>query len=136
MRRSLRGLWVGLGLLLCACAQDLASYQPLVMDVAGEAGQARLKADEADCLAFAAAHPTPFDFGSVARAGAQGLVSDATAAVVPPYWYPLASGAGRAGAQALAGLGVLDLAQRVIYLKCLDHRGLRSGAYSVVDPNF
>lgn len=116
--------------LLAGCA-DLAQYKPYVTDVSDPA---LLASDEADCLARATAYKTPLSSRSIFSAAGQGASINAAAGAISPLG-PLLGGAGYATAELLSELGLLSTAQRKVFLICLAHRGERSRAYDVLDPN-
>ncbi len=116
-------------LALAGCG-SVQRYAPLAMDVTDRGA---LDRDTAQCRQFAAAHPSPFDIAGIGSAGVEGAARNAAAAAVSP-WAPVLSGAGSAGAETLQDIGLLDTNQIKILLLCLDHRGQKSGLYSIVDP--
>lgn len=121
-------------LLLAACgAPAVATYEPYVVDVANPAA---LFLDKAECRARALAYSAPFDANAIATGAAQGATRNAAGAAIPPFGIvPALGAAGGATSAALSGLGVFNDDQRRAFLICLSHRGERSRAYDVIDPN-
>lgn len=117
-------------LALAGCS-SVASYAPYVGDVVDPAA---LAADEKDCLVLALAYATPVDLSAIGAAAAKGAANNATGAAVNPL-VPVLGAAGAATSTALSQLGILNDDQRKVFLRCLEHRGERSRAYDVIDPN-
>lgn len=121
-------------LALAGCAPAVATYEPYVGDVVNPAA---LLLDKAACRGYALAYQAPLDINAIATGAAQGAARNASGAAIPPFGIvPALGAAGGATEAALSGLGVFNNDQRRVFLKCLEHRGLRSGAYSVIDPNY
>ena len=119
-----------LAALLAGCS-TVATYKPYVGDVVD---QAALTADTEACMGYALGYSTPFDFNSIGTSAAQGVANNAAGAALNPL-VPVLGGAGGGTSALLSQLGVLNNDQRRVLLLCLAHRGLRSGAYNVMDPN-
>lgn len=117
--------------LLAGCA-SVKDYLPYVEDVANPS---ELFKDEVECNRYAVAYKTPFDLEAIATGAAQGGANNASGAAINPL-VPLLGAAGGATSAALSQLGILNNDQRRVFLKCLEHRGERSHAYNVMDPNF
>lgn len=118
-------------LALAACT-TVADYRPYI-PASTVTDPAALASDESGCLVIAQAYKPGLDLGKVAGAGAQGVGQNAASALVSP-WAPVLGGAGQAGAAALNQLGILSQDQIRVYLRCLEHRGMKSGAYDMLDP--
>lgn len=117
-------------LVLAGCV-SVADYQPAVTDITD---QAVLTRDEAVCRSVALGYEPGLDIGNITSQAVQGGASNLAGAAVNA-WVPVLGAAGGASSAALNGFGVLKTDQRKVFLKCLDHRGVKSGAYSVIDPN-
>ena len=117
-------------LLLAGCG-TLQGFTPYVADITDAAA---LKKDIIDCRLIAADYPRRFDLSAIGNAATQGAAKNAAAAAVNP-WTPVLGAAGNGSAVALEELGLSDTAQIRVFLRCLDHRAQKSGAYSLVDPN-
>lgn len=125
---------LALAAFLAGCG-SVATYQPYVGDVDPNGGAAALTADEASCLKPALAYVHPLDPGEIASAAAQGGARNASGAALNPL-VPVLGAAGGATSELFSELGILNDDQRKVFLRCLDHRGERSGKYSVMDPNY
>lgn len=115
---------------LSGCA-SVADYRPYVVDVVDPATLAR---DERECLAAAEAYSAPLSIGAIANGAAQGASNNASGAALNPL-VPVLGAAGGATSVLLSEIGLLNNDQRRVFLLCLSHRGERSRAYDVIDPN-
>ena len=123
-------LWLVLLVIVGGCA-SVDSYSPYVVDISQPDV---LIVDEKQCLAAADAYTAPLNLNAVASGAAQGAANNASGAALNPL-VPVLGAAGGATSALLSGLGVLNNDQRRVFLLCLSHRGERSHAYNVVDPN-
>lgn len=134
--RSARILFAALACaLLSGCVSPVEDYAPDVIDITDPA---KLAADEIFCRAHALAYKPPFNLQSIGLAAGQGASQNATAAAVSPATAPLVLGAGAAGGasgQLLSLVGLRGPEQIKIFVRCLEARGRKSGAYTVTDPN-
>jgi hypothetical protein len=121
-----------LPLRLCGCAGQLINYQPYVTDVADPR---QLIKDEGECLSAAKGYTESFDLANVGTQALSGAAGNAAGAAVDPL-VPVLGAAGGASQALLGSVGLLGDKQRRSFLKCLEHRGERSHAYNVIDPNF
>lgn len=117
-------------LALAGCA-GLSSYKPFVIDIT-DAGA--LTKDQNDCLAIAQTYRSPISIGSIGTAAVEGGGNNLAGGALNPL-VPALGAAGGASAELLKDIDLLGSQQRRVFLLCLDHRGERSHAYSVVDPN-
>lgn len=127
----MRLVFIAFALGIAGCA-PFSGYEPYVKDVVSPSVFAH---DEGDCLKYAQGYSEKFNAASIGTAAAKGAASNAVGAVVNP-WVPVLGAAGSASVALLDSVGVLTDKQRIVFLKCLDHRGERSRAYMVIDPNF
>lgn len=118
-------------LLLIGCS-TVADYRPFVGDVVDPAA---LRRDEGECLVMAKSYSAPLSLGGIGTAAVEGGGNNLAGAAVNPL-VPVLGAAGGASAALFAGLDLLSAGQRRVFLRCLDHRGERSHAYSVIDPGF
>lgn len=118
------------GVLLVGCS-TLPEFQPFVTDVTD---QAALQSDERECLAIAQTYRAPLGLGSIGTAALEGGGNNLAGAAVNPL-VPALGAAGGASSALLTGLDLMSSGQRRAFLLCLDHRGERSHAYSVIDPS-
>ncbi len=116
--------------LLVACI-PLENFKPLVIDVTD---QSALDRDSRQCLQVAEGYKPGLDVGQIASATAQGASGNLANAVINPL-VPAFGAAGGAATATLQGFGLLDASQKRVLLRCLEHRGMKSGAYNLVDPN-
>lgn len=122
-------------LLLCvfiAGCGGVSGYEPYVQDIVQPA---ELIKDEIACRDYALAYATPIDLSAIFTSAAQGGANNASGAAINPL-VPVLGAAGGATSAALSQLGILNNDQKRIFLRCLEHRGERSRAYNVMDPNF
>lgn len=122
---------VGLVLLLSGCG-FAAGYQPYVQDIIDPAA---LASDELACRDYALAYQTPLNLNSILTGAAQGGTKNVASAAINPI-IPVLGAVGGGTSELLSQLGVLNDDQRRVFLRCLEHRGERSRAYNVMDPNF
>ena len=122
---------LALPVILLAGCNTVASYQPYITDIKDPG---RLAADKVDCLGRAQGYTTPMSASAIGTASAQGAAGNLAGAAINPL-VPVLGAAGGAGSELFKQLGVLNNDQRRVLLLCLAHRGLRSGAYDVLDPN-
>lgn len=93
-----------------------------------------LETDKAACLIRAQAYKPPTDLGSFATAAGVGAGDNLAGAAINL----LVPALGAAGGVAVAGMKALGLnsSDKIrVYLRCLSNRGIRSGAYEMLDPN-
>lgn len=112
----------------CASPIELAPY---IQDITDPVALAR---DKKECGNFALAFHEPLSASRIGTSAAKGAASNAAGAAVSPF-VPVLGAAGGALTTTLDEIGVLNGKQRRVYLRCLDHRGERSHAYMVVDPD-
>lgn len=93
-----------------------------------------LAKDKAECEVHARNYREPLDITSIGSAAVQGAGKNAAGAIVNPL-VPVIGAAGAAGSQTLDSLNILSSKQLSVYRKCLEHRGLRSGAYDMLSPD-
>lgn len=122
---------VGLTIILSGCG-FASGYTPYIQDITDQTVLAR---DEVACRDYALAYHTPVDLNSILTGAAQGGARNVASAAINPI-IPVLGAAGGATSEILSQLGVLNNDQLRVFLRCLEHRGERSRAYSVMDPNF
>lgn len=122
---------VALAFILSGCG-FASGYQPYIQDITDHAALAE---DEIACRDYALAYHTPIDLNSILTSAAQGGARNASGAALNPL-VPILGAAGGATSEVLSQLGVLNNDQLRVFLRCLEHRGERSHAYNVMDPNF
>lgn len=115
---------------MAACV-PIEGYHPYVGDIEN---QAILDKDEADCASYAKAYSTPLDVDAISSAAVQGGARNASGAALNAL-VPVLGAAGGASSELLSEVGLLNDDKRKVFLRCLDHRGVKSGAYNVMDPN-
>lgn len=121
--------------ILLACAwlfgcSGLDAFKPYIIDITDPAALAR---DKTECMASAKAYHEGISFEAIGTAATKGVSSNAAGAAVSPL-APVLGGLGNASTELLNEIGALNDKQCRVYLRCLDHRGERSHAYSVIDP--
>lgn len=117
-------------LLLSGCG-GVAEYNPYIVDISQPQ---TLVDDKRDCLGYALGYKPGLNGSAISSAAAQGAASNLAGAAVSPL-VPVLGAAGGAGGEFLTEMGLLTTAQRRVFLICLSHRGERSRAYNVIDPN-
>lgn len=124
---------LALSALLSGCA-SVENYQPYITDATTPADQAQLAKDRIDCLARAKGYVAPTDIPSFGTAAAVGAGNNMAGAAINPL-VPALGAIGGIGVAAMKAIGLNGADQVRVYLRCLEHRGLRSGAYDMLDPN-
>ena len=109
----------------------VAQYQPYIKDIKDPVALAK---DQGVCLGYAQAYKPVLSASAIATAGVQGGAGNLAGAAINPL-VPVLGAVGGAGSELLSQIGILNNDQRRVFLLCLAHRGLRSGAYDVLDPN-
>lgn len=105
-------------------------YRPYVVEVRD---QAALDSDIAACRRYAEAYHRPVDAGGVGSHAATSAAANAAGAAINPL-VPVIGGLGGAGAEVITDLDMAGVVGRKIFVKCLDRKGERSGAYLSLDP--
>lgn len=118
-----------LALLLCACAAP--TYQPYTVEVIDPI---IFRSDLSLCQGYAKAYPQAFSPTAVVAAGVAGGLQNAPGAAVSPL-VPVVGALGSAAEAVLSGIDVLNSNQRKIVIMCMTQKGIRSGAFLVLDPN-
>ena len=116
---------------LASCATNPSQPAPYVIDITD---QSALDQDKIDCEGAALGYKAPLSATQIGASAAKGAANNAAGAAVNPL-VPVLGAAGAATSTTLDELGVLNTKQRRVYLLCLAHRGAKSGAYNVIDPD-
>ena len=131
----MRTLGVCLGLLVSGCTTlqpPLTSYHPFAVDVVD---QLAYNSDLVDCVLQVQGNYKPtFDWSGVGSSTVSGAAYNAAGAAVSPA-VPAIGAAGEGGAAAWRRLDVTGAKERYVVKKCMEARGLRSGKYTIADPD-
>lgn len=124
------GCAAALCLLLTGCV-DVTTYQSYITDVTDPVA---LAADKAACISRALSYQAPTDLGSFATAAGVGGGNNLAGAAINPL-VPALGAVGGLGVAGMKAVGLNSADQVRVYLRCLEHRGTKSGAYDMLDPN-
>lgn len=132
---SVKAVYLILLLGLSGCASEVAStFTPYTPETKNSD---QFVADLSVCRGYALDYlqeQNSLDPGTVASAGAEGLLGDLGSAAVSPY-APPAQGAGAASSEALEEEGLDVKGVRHLIAQCMHDKGQASGAYNTWDPN-
>lgn len=132
--KAARGIGAALsGLLLSACVSPYAPYSPYVVEIQGDAGQAKLKADTTLCQGYSQDYSPGLSLGEISSGAIKGAATNAPGAAVNPL-VPVIGAVGGATTALITGLDLLDDQRRRIVVECLKQKGNRTGLYLVLDP--
>lgn len=95
--------------------------------------QAQLDLDTKLCRGYALGYHRSLSASRIGQQAAKGAAQNLAGAAIQPY-VPILGAAGQGGSEALEELGLTDIAQQKVFIRCLQVKADHDGSALVLEP--